>query len=67
MENKFKESDMYLPIKKYLEAGGYTVTAEVKNADVTAVKGDELVILELKKQFNIKLLFQALEIGRAHV
>ena len=58
---KFLETDMYPPVKKYLESAGYTVTAEVKGADVTAVKSDELIILELKKQFNVKLLFQALE------
>lgn len=58
---QFKEADMYPPVKKFLEAAGYTVTAEVKGADVTAVKSDELIILELKRQFNAKLLFQALE------
>ena len=57
----FRETDMYPPVKKYLEAAGYTVTAEVNGADVTAVKADELLILELKRQFNVKLLFQALE------
>jgi len=57
----FTEADMYLPVKKYLESLGYTVTAEVKGADVTAVGAGELVIVELKRNFNVKLLFQALD------
>ena len=52
---------MYAPVKKYLEAAGYTVDAEVNGADVAGHKADELLIMELKKQFNVKLLFQALE------
>jgi len=57
----FTEADMYQPVKKYLESLGYTVTAEVKGADVTAFGAGELVILELKRNFNVKLLFQALD------
>ncbi len=33
-----KESDLYLPLKKFLEKQNYTVKAEVKNCDVVAIK-----------------------------
>lgn len=54
-----KESDIYLPIKKFFEELGYIVQAEVKDADVTAIKGDELVIVEMKTTISLKLLYQA--------
>lgn len=53
------ESDLFEPIQDYLIAQGYTVNAEVKNCDITAVKDDELVVIELKKSLNISLLIQA--------
>ena len=57
----FKESDLYYPIKDYFEAEGYTVNCEVKNCDLTARKGEMLVVVEIKKNFNAKLLFQAID------
>ncbi len=54
-----KESDMYLPIKLFFENLGYSVKAEVKDADVSAIKDGELVIIEMKMIFSLKLLFQA--------
>ena len=53
------ESDLFEPLKEYLEAAGYTVRAEVKNCDITATKTDEIVIIELKLNLNIHLLIQA--------
>ena len=50
---------MYLPIKLFFEELGYTVKAEVKDADVSAIKDGELVIIEMKMIFSLKLLFQA--------
>jgi hypothetical protein len=54
-----KESDLFEPVKNYLEAGGYNVRAEVKNCDITATKGDELIIIELKLSANLQLFIQA--------
>ena len=54
-----KESDLFEPVKNYLEAGGYKVRAEVKNCDITATKGDELIIIELKLSANLQLFIQA--------
>ncbi|MBZ0127515.1 MAG: hypothetical protein K8F59_00200 [Rhodobacteraceae bacterium] len=54
------ETDLYGPIKAYLEALGYVVKAEVGAADVVAVRGDAApVIVELKVGFSLTLLQQA--------
>lgn len=55
------EAEMYAPVKKYLEELGYTVNAEVKNCDITAKKDDSIIILEMKKSFNISLVYQLME------
>ncbi|GMV91344.1 MAG: hypothetical protein AMXMBFR82_11220 [Candidatus Hydrogenedentota bacterium] len=54
-----RETDLYPPLKAYLEANGYTVRAEVNGCDVTATKGDDLVVIELKRSVNLTLLVQA--------
>ena len=56
-----KETELYLPVKKLLEEDGYEIRAEVSGADITAVKGDELLIVEMKISFNLKLLMQAVK------
>lgn len=57
----FCETDLYEPVRRFLEEEGYTVQAEVKGCDVAAVKNGQLVIVELKKAFNLRLVYQALE------
>ncbi|MBQ3568390.1 MAG: hypothetical protein IJA25_05610 [Anaerotignum sp.] len=57
----FKETDLYEPIRAFLEEEGYQVQAEVKNCDIAAVKDGQMVIVELKKAFNLKLVYQGLE------
>lgn len=54
-----RETDLYAPIHDYLVAQGYTVRAEVNHCDITARKGDELIVIELKRRFNVELLIQA--------
>ena len=56
-----KESDMYAPIKELLEEEGYTVRSEVKDADVVAVRDEEMIIVEMKTSFNLKLVYQLIE------
>ncbi len=56
-----KEYEMFPMIKSYFESLGYKVNAEVKDCDVTAVSGDELVVIEMKTSLNITVLYQALE------
>jgi hypothetical protein len=56
------ETDLYLPVKRHLEAQGYTVKAEVRGCDVVAVRGDEIpVIVELKQSLTLALLYQAVD------
>jgi hypothetical protein len=55
-----RETELYPPIKAYLEGQGYEVKAEVGAADVVAIRGDELpVIVELKLGFSLSLFHQA--------
>jgi hypothetical protein len=56
------ETDLYPPVKRHLEAQGYTVKAEVNSCDVVAVRGDEApLIVELKLGLTLQLLCQAVE------
>ncbi len=56
------ETDLYLPVKRHLEAQGYAVKAEVKGCDVVAVRGNEIpVIVELKQSLTLALLYQAVD------
>jgi hypothetical protein len=57
-----KETDLYAPIKTYLEGQGYAVKAEVKDCDIVAVRGTEApVIVELKLSLSIALLMQGID------
>ena len=56
-----KEVEMYKPLKKFLQAQGYTVHSEVESVDVMAQKGDELLIVEMKTSFNLQLTYQLIE------
>lgn len=60
-----KESDLYLPVKNLFSLEGYEVYSEVegkwfrKRADMVATKGDELLVIELKKSLSFQLVDQA--------
>lgn len=54
-----RESDLYQPVRDYLAAQGYVVRGEVKDCDLTATKGDDLIVVELKRSLNLDLLVQA--------
>lgn len=56
-----KETDLYKPVKELFEKMGYTVNGEVADMDVTAVRGDELIVVEMKTGFNATLLLQAVK------
>ncbi len=57
-----KETDLYKPIKAFLETRGFSVKAEVKGCDVMAVKaGAALVIVELKTKLTLQLFYQAVD------
>ncbi|MFG6590458.1 DUF2161 domain-containing phosphodiesterase [Sulfitobacter sp. 1A12157] len=56
-----RETDLYPPIKAFLEDQGYVVKAEVGAADVVALRGGEPpVVVELKLGFSLTLFHQCL-------
>lgn len=55
------EYDLFDPIRIYLEKNGYTVKAELKDCDIVAIKDDEVIIIEMKKNLNLTLLSQAVD------
>ncbi|UUZ80776.1 hypothetical protein LJK88_39165 [Paenibacillus sp. P26] len=59
------ETELYAPVKAYLEELGYSVRGEVNHCDLVAIRGEEPpVIVELKKSFSIPLLLQAIDRSR---
>jgi len=55
-----KESDLYLPLKRFLESQNYEVKGEVQECDAVAVRGEEApVIVELKLSLNLDVVLQA--------
>ncbi|MHB1392207.1 MAG: DUF2161 family putative PD-(D/E)XK-type phosphodiesterase [Clostridia bacterium] len=55
----FREEDLYKPIYEYLSDLDYTVRSEVSHCDIAAVKGDELLVVEMKKSLNLDVILQA--------
>jgi hypothetical protein len=56
-----RETQLYEPEKRLIEKNGYTVKAEVEDCDIAAFKGDEILVVEMKRQFNLKVVYQAME------
>lgn len=57
-----KESDLYLPVKRFLETQGYEVKGEVRDCDALAVRGEETpVVVELKLSLNLNVVLQAVD------
>lgn len=54
-----RETDLDPPVRAYLEKQGYRVHSEVHGCDLTATRGDELVVVELKRSPSMTLLVQA--------
>ncbi|MEX1031703.1 MAG: DUF2161 family putative PD-(D/E)XK-type phosphodiesterase [Paenibacillaceae bacterium] len=57
------ETELYSPVKAYFESQGYEVKSEIKNCDLIAmIPGQSTyTIVELKKTFNLQLIFQAID------
>ena len=53
------ETDLYSPVKKLLTEMGYSVKAEIMDADVFGVKGEETIAVELKLSLNLDVIVQA--------
>ncbi|GAA6174383.1 DUF2161 family putative PD-(D/E)XK-type phosphodiesterase [Sulfitobacter pacificus] len=56
-----RETDLYPPIKSFLEDQGYVVKSEVGAADIVAIRGAEPpVVVELKLGFSLALFHQCI-------
>ena len=57
-----KESDLYLPLKRFLESQNYEVKGEVVDCDAMAVRGTEApLVIELKLTLNLEVVLQAVD------
>lgn len=58
------ETELYLPIKSFLETAGYAVKGEISGCDLVGLNDGEppvVVICELKLTFNLELILQAVD------
>lgn len=56
------ETDLYAPVKAFLEGQGYDVKAEIHRCDLVATRpGEPPVIVELKKRFTLDLVLQGVD------
>jgi len=58
------ESALYPPIKRFLEAHGFSVKGEIGGCDIVAVRDGEpplLVVTELKLTFTLELVLQGVD------
>ena len=56
-----REDELSKPVTDFLLARGYSVRCEVNSCDIAAVKGNELILVELKKNLSVDLLLQAVK------
>ncbi len=59
--SKILETDLFYPVKSLLEKNEFKVCSEIEHCDIAAMKGEELIIVELKTSLNIELLLQAVK------
>ena len=57
-KNKLYEVDLYKPIQHYFTKQGYVVNGEVNDCDVTAIRDNELIIIELKLSLTLTFLYK---------
>lgn len=53
-----KETALYAPVKELFESLGFDVQSEVLDMDVVATKDEEMIVIELKKELNLRLIVQ---------
>ncbi len=56
-----EECDLYEPVRDFLLEQGFAVRGEVHGCDITASKGEILLVVELKLRLNLELLLQAVD------
>jgi len=58
-KKQLRETDLYQSLVDYLTSLGYIVRGEVNGCDIAASRGDDLVVIEMKRAFSTRLLVQA--------
>lgn len=53
------EEDLYNPVKNYFLKMGFEVKGEVYHSDVIAIKGDNVLAVEMKTKLNLEVILQA--------
>jgi hypothetical protein len=56
-----RETDLYGPVRSFLEGQGYSVRGEVGPCDVMAVRDGMVLAVELKLILNLRLILQAVD------
>lgn len=60
-KNPVRETDLYAPLKSFLEGQGYEVKSEIGAIDVVARRGEEdPLIVEMKTSFTLSVVHQAI-------
>jgi len=55
------EKDLYEPVKEFFIEKGYDIKGEILGCDLLGYKNGEFICTELKRNFTIELLYQAVE------
>lgn len=61
----FKEADMFAPLKGFFEEQGFAVKGEIKGLDMALERDGALWGVEMKKSFNMTLIYQTLKRQRS--
>ena len=62
MAKAILETDLYPPVKRFLEAQGYEVKSEIYGCDIVGIKKNTpLTIIELKTRFNLEVVLQGVD------
>lgn len=56
-----RETALYGPIKRFFEDQGFVVRGEVNGCDLTAVRQQNLILVEMKSRFNLTLVLQGID------
>lgn len=56
-----RETELYRPVKEFLTRLGFCVKGEVEGCDLVARRGDEIIVVELKRSINVTLLLQGID------
>lgn len=64
-KGKLLEVDLWKPVSDFFVKQGFTVRSEVKDCDITAVKDEKLIIVELKRNLTVELLAQGVKRQKA--